>query len=72
MKLLQVAAEILGGEEALAERLGITYARMLALLQDRVALSDRLLLKAVDIIIEDRHARGALPSPKIYERPGHI
>ena len=72
MKLLQVAAEIVGGEAALAERLGITYGRMLALLEDRIALSDRLLLKAVDIIIEDRRARGIVPSPKLHERPGHI
>ena len=70
MKLLQAAAEIVGGEDALAERLGITQARMAMLLADRVSLPDRLLLLAVDIILEDRQARGTAPPSNIYARPG--
>ena len=70
VKLLQAAAEIVGGEDALAERLGITQARMAMLLADRVSVPDRLLLLAVDIILEDRQARGAAPPSNIYARPG--
>jgi len=70
VKLLQAAAEIVGGEDALAERLGISQARMAMLLADRVALPDRLLLLAVDIILEDRQARGTAPPSNIYARPG--
>ena len=70
VKLLQAAAEIVGGEDALVERLGITQARMAMLLADRVSLPDRLLLLAVDIILEDRQARGAAPPSNIYARPG--
>ena len=67
VKLLQAAAEIVGGQEALAERLGVTYSRMLALLADRVSLPDSLLLRAVDIILEDRLTRSGLPLPEARE-----
>ena len=70
VKLLQAAAQIVGGEDALAGRLGITSARMAMLLADRVSLPDRLLLLAVDIILEDRQARGAAPRSNIDARPG--
>ena len=69
VKLLQAAAEIVGGEDALAGRLGITPARMAMLLADRVSLPDRLLLLAVDIILEDRQARGIAPRSNIDARP---
>ena len=69
VKLLQAAAEIVGGEEALAERLGITQARMALLLADRISLPDRLLLLAVDIILADRQARGVVPPSNLYAQP---
>jgi hypothetical protein len=72
VKLLQAAAEIVGGEEALAERLGITQARMALLLADRIALPDRLLLLAVDIILEDRQARGVVPPSNLYALPRRV
>ena len=71
-KLLAAASEVVGGDDALAECLGVSYARMCGFLADRIALPDELLLKAVDIILEDRLARGIVPGPKIYERPGRV
>ena len=72
MKLLKVAAEIVGGEETLAERLGVTNARMAALLADRVLLPDRLLLKAVDIILDDRQSRGGPHLSNVHEHRGRV
>lgn len=72
MKLLKVAAEIVGGEETLAERLDVTHARMGALLAGRVLLPDRLLLKAVDIILDDRQSRAGPTLSNVYEQPGRI
>ena len=72
MKLLKAAAEIVGGEEALAGRLGIPYSRMASLLADRVPLPDPLLLRAVDIILEDRQAHGNVPPFTSYVQSGRI
>jgi len=72
VKLLQTAAEIVGGEDALAERLGVTQTRMAMLLADRVSLPDRLLLLAVDIILEDRKARGVVPPSNLYALPRRV
>ena len=57
VKLLQAAAEVVGGEELLAERLGIRPQFLSAYLQDRRQLPDWLLLRAVDIILSDRQSR---------------
>ena len=72
VKLLRAAAEIVGGEDALAERLGITFSRMAALLADRVPLPDSLLLKAVDIILDDRQARVAPAVSNTHEYRGRV
>jgi len=69
VKLLVAAAEIVGGQDALAERLGVTRERMASFLADRVALPDALLLRAVDIILDDRIARGVIPPTGSHERP---
>jgi len=69
VKLLQAAAEIVGGEEALAESLGIGEALLSRFLADVRQLPDPLLLQAVDIILADRlsrqpfSGRPAEPSP---------
>ena len=57
VKLLQAAAAIIGGEPALAERLGIGEHFLSIYMADLRPLPDWLLLKAVDIILADRHAR---------------
>jgi hypothetical protein len=58
VKLLHAAAEVVGGEKALAERLGIGEQFLSMYIADLRPLPDWLLLRAVDIILEDRHARG--------------
>lgn len=63
-KLLQAAAEILGSETALAQRLGVDESLLRRYLADRRELPDALLLTAVDIVLAERRAnaaRGKLP-----------
>lgn len=57
VKLLEAAAEIAGGNGALARRLGVGETLVAKFLADTVHLPDPLLLKAVDIILEDRLSR---------------
>jgi hypothetical protein len=57
VRLLQVAAEIVGGEAALAGVLGIGDTLLAKFMADRLELPDTLLLRAVDIILADRQAR---------------
>ena len=54
LKLLRAAAEIVGGDDALAERLGISNRLFSAFMSGRQELPDALLLRAVDIILADR------------------
>ena len=54
VKVLQAAAEIAGGNKALADRLGISATLLSTFMADRRELPDALLLRAVDIILEDR------------------
>jgi hypothetical protein len=54
VRLLQAAAEIAGGNRALAKRLGVTEVLLSAYMADRRPLPDPLLLRAVDVILEDR------------------
>jgi len=61
VKLLQAAAEILGGEEALARRLEIGEVLMRAYLEERRPLPDFLLLRAVDVVIEHNKGQAAAP-----------
>lgn len=56
VRLLKAASEITGGEPALAERLGIDEALLAKFLADLRPLPDPLLLKAVDIVLAERHA----------------
>lgn len=61
VKILQAASEILGGNDALAERLGIGHHALAMFMDDRRELPDSLLLRVVDIILEDRQARLGMP-----------
>lgn len=63
VKLLQAAAEIAGGNKALAERLLIGEALLARFMDDSRPLPDALLLRAVDLILEDRASRIVLPPP---------
>lgn len=67
VKILESAAEIVGSNEALAERLEISmYA--LALYMEGRRLPDPLLLKTVDIILEDRQSRLNFPAGQALRR----
>jgi hypothetical protein len=56
VKLLRAASEIVGGEDALAERLGVGKTLFSKFARGAVELPDVLLLRAVDIILADRLA----------------
>jgi hypothetical protein len=58
--MLQAASEIAGSDEALAERLGIGHFALAMYMEDRRELPDSLLLRVVDIILEDRQSRRAV------------
>jgi DNA-binding transcriptional regulator YdaS (Cro superfamily) len=62
--LLVVAAEIAGGRKALAERLGISYTLLSRYMDESRALPDLLLLKAVDVILEDRRQPELKPTSR--------
>ena len=57
VKLLQAAAEIAGGEQALAARLAVDETLLSLYMTDRRELPDALLLRAVDIILGARQSR---------------
>lgn len=63
--LLRAAAEILGGEKALARHLGIGDALLSKYMADNPQLPDALLLRAVDIILADRQSRFMPPTPAV-------
>ena len=54
VKLLRAASEVVGGNRALAERLGITETLLTKFMADTLALPDPLLLRAVDVIYAER------------------
>jgi DNA-binding transcriptional regulator YdaS (Cro superfamily) len=56
VKLLRAASEIVGGEDALAERLGIGKTLFSKFMSGSQGLPDVLLLRAVDIILAERHS----------------
>ena len=57
VELLKAAAQIMGGEAALARRLGIADGVLARYMSGDRALPDTLLLRAVDIILADRQHR---------------
>ena len=61
VKLLQAASEIAGGNKALAMRLFIGEALLAKFMDDSRPLPDAVLLRAVDIILQDRASRTGLP-----------
>jgi hypothetical protein len=63
VKLLNAACEIVGGTAALADRLGLDEALLEKFMADVWPLPDRLLLKAVDIILADRQSRFSADPP---------
>ena len=56
VKLLQTASEIVGGDEALANRLGISETLLSKFMADSPELPDSLLLRTVDIVLAERQS----------------
>jgi hypothetical protein len=67
VRLLKAASEIVGGDKALADRLGIGEAHLARFMADSRELPDPLVLRTVDIILADRQSR--LPSTGRYGAP---
>jgi hypothetical protein len=67
VQLLRAASEIVGGNKALAERLGVGETLLALFLGDMRELPDRLLLRAVDIILADR--QGPVPNQPAANSP---
>lgn len=65
VRLLEVAAELLGGEAKLARYLNIGEALLRAFMEDRRPLPDLLLLRAVDVVLENMQR----PAAKVPEVP---
>jgi hypothetical protein len=65
VSLLRAAAEIAGGNRALAIRLGVKEALLLKFLADSIVLPDPLLLQAVDIILADRQSWLQVPNEPV-------
>jgi len=71
VKLLRAAAEILGSEEALARHFDIGTLLLRAYMEDRRPLPDYLLLRAVDIVLDQVKPPAALPpdAPSLTRPP---
>ena len=63
VRLLQAAAEIVGGARALAAQLEISESLLSRFMADRRELPDVLLLRAVDIVLGDCPSRGLVHQP---------
>jgi hypothetical protein len=60
-RLLQAAAEVVGGEKALANELGISEKLLSRFMADFISLPDPLFLRAVDIVLDRQHSELGLP-----------
>ena len=60
-KLLRAASEIVGGDKALAERLGIVDAQLAGLMSGQHEMPERVLLRTVDIILANHGSQHSLP-----------
>jgi hypothetical protein len=71
VRLLQAAAEIVGGERELAARLGIREVLLARYLFDARRVPDPLLLRAVDIVLAHRQPQPvpAQPAPRVGDLP---
>jgi hypothetical protein len=61
-KVLQAAAEIVGGNRELARNLGISERLLAKFMAESHPVPDSLLLHAVDIILLDRQSRPPVPA----------
>ena len=61
VRLLRAASELVGGDKALAERLGITASALSRLMTGQGELSDSVLLRVVDIVMASHDSRMIRP-----------
>jgi len=57
VNVLKATADIVGGSKELAERLGIGERLLVRFMEGRRAVPDGVLLRAVDIVLQERQAR---------------
>jgi len=57
LRLLRTAIEVVGGPDLLAERVGVTPSMVDKLLLEPRLISDAVLLRAIDIVLDDRESR---------------
>jgi hypothetical protein len=74
IRLLEAAAEILGGEDALAQYLKIHVPLLQAYLKGERELPDFMLLRAVDLVLNDLQPKeapksGAAPAAETNKPP---
>jgi hypothetical protein len=69
VKLLRAAAEILGSEEALARHLDIGTLLLGAYMEERRPLPDYLLLRAVDVVLENMAPPAVVPAQAPHGAP---
>ena len=68
-RLLRAACQVAGGTAALSERLGISETMLERFMDGTFPIPDRVLLAAVDVMLQEREARlpglppAAAPSP---------
>jgi len=61
--LLKAASELVGGDKVLARHLGIEHTLLAKFIRGVLPLPDPLLLRTVDIILDNRHDRtGSTPA----------
>ena len=61
VRLLQAAADIVGGKKALANELGISEKLLAKFMADSISLPDALYLRAVDIVFSHQQFELGLP-----------
>jgi DNA-binding transcriptional regulator YdaS (Cro superfamily) len=66
---LQRAAEIMGGEEALARHLGIAPSHLALWIRGVASPPDRVFLEAVDIVLEREIPKAAQIANNVRPRP---
>ena len=72
-KLLEAAAEIVGGENALAQRLGVGPSLLAKFMTGSMPLPDTLLLRAVDIVLAARRvALRPTPVSPTFKNPEEL
>jgi hypothetical protein len=69
-RLLQAACELVGGEEQLAKRLSMSRAMLRRYIAGRSELPPHLLLRTVDLLLEEREACSPLGARQAGRQEG--